>query len=219
MQAKTRKHAISVWLCAVIMIAFMAACSSTSESNTDSANASPQVLTNSTATEASIMSTQEASPSPTLAPFEMTIEAFERGAVIPAEFACTGENISPAISWNEPPVGTNSFALLFDDPDAPGGSWVHWILYNIPAEARGFPASMPSAKEHANGTLGGANSWGETAYGGPCPPQGSTHEYLFIVYALDTKLALEAGARKAELLAAIEGHVLTESSYTGIFSR
>lgn len=152
-------------------------------------------------------------------PFELTSLAFEDEAVIPNRFSCLAEDISPALSWGDPPAGAQSLALLFDDPDAPGGSWVHWIIYNLPAETRGLPEDFqPGAGVPVDGALG-ANSWGRTEYGGPCPPAGSTHRYVFTLYALDTTLSFETPPGKGDLLAAMDGHILAQTELYGNFSR
>jgi hypothetical protein len=145
---------------------------------------------------------------------ELKSNAFVSGQSIPAKYSCTGKNISPPISWSEPPTGTASFALIMDDPDAPGGTWVHWVLYNIPADARtlqeAFSANDPIAI--------GKNSWGKLAYGGPCPPSG-THRYFFKLYALDSTFSLSPGASKEQLLKAMDGHILAQGELMGTFSK
>lgn len=151
--------------------------------------------------------------------FQLGNPAFGQGDVIPDRFACTGENLSPELTWGKPPAGTESLALIFDDPDAPGGSWVHWIIYNLPGAQTGLAEGMKPLSEHPDGSLSGSNSWGESGYGGPCPPPGSTHEYVFMLYALDSRLDLGAGASKKQLLAAMEGHVLAETRLSAFFSR
>lgn len=150
-------------------------------------------------------------------PFDLTSPGFAAGEVIPARFACTGENLSPELIWGDPPAGTQSFALLFDDPTLRPG-WVHWIVYNLPAEQRSLPEGIQPGEQAAGG-LHGANSWGRLEYGGPCPPQGSTHTYIFILYALDTKLPAQPALSKAGLQAAIEGHVLAEIELSAQFTR
>ncbi len=209
----------SLWLCAIAII--ISACASEERTTEIESTSIPptQKVPSPTKTDEPSMPSLEPTSTPTQEAFVMNIEGFARGDVIPSNFACTGENLSPAITWNEPPGDTESFALLFDDPDAPGGSWVHWLLFNIPSASRNLKAEMPDASQIEDGTLAGANSWGNTSYGGPCPPEGSTHEYLFILYALDTNLTLETGASKADLLSAIEGHIVAQSEYTGLFSR
>ena len=151
------------------------------------------------------------------APFEISSTAFAEGEVIPPRFACTGEDLSPELAWGAPPEGTVTLALLFDDPDA--FNWVHWLIYNIPAESGGLPEGMPSDPQLADGSLQGQTSWGTMGYRGPCPPPGAPHTYVFTLYALDTSLALDAGADVNAFQLAIDGHVLAEIEYTGQFSR
>jgi Raf kinase inhibitor-like YbhB/YbcL family protein len=149
---------------------------------------------------------------------QLTSNAFEAGKPIPAKYSCRGEDISPALAWSEPPAGTQSFALIMDDPDAPVGTWIHWVIYNIPASARGLPEAVPANAELSDGSFNGRNSWGRIGYGGPCPPSG-THRYFFKLYALDEMLGLSSGADKGELLKAMEGHVLALGELMGTFSR
>lgn len=151
-------------------------------------------------------------------PFEVTSTAFDAQASIPATYTCDGEDISPPLSWSDPPQGTQSFALICDDPDAPSGTWVHWMLFNIPADRRSLPENIRAQDELSDGSLHGRNSWGRRDYGGPCPPSG-THRYVFTLYALDTELPLEAGATKGSVLEAIEGHTLAQAELVGTYSR
>jgi hypothetical protein len=151
-------------------------------------------------------------------PFELTSSAFAPGEPIPRRYTCDGEDISPPLGWGEPPAGTQSFALMCDDPDAPAGTWVHWVLYDLPAGARGLPEAVPPDAELADGGRHGENSWGRLGYGGPCPPSG-THRYFFRLYALDTALGLGAGASKEQLLQAMEGHVLAQAELMGTYTR
>lgn len=140
--------------------------------------------------------------------------AFAEGAMIPAKYTCAGSDVSPPLSWNDPPTGTQSLALIVDDPDAPAKVWVHWVIYNLPAETKELP-------EDFRGNTGaevGTNDFRRTDYGGPCPPSG-THRYQFKLYALDTKLHLSAGASKEQLLRAMEGHVLDQAQLTGKFAK
>lgn len=145
---------------------------------------------------------------------QLTSDAFANGQSIPAKISCLGKNISPALAWTEPPAGTQSFALIVDDPDAPGSTWVHWVLYNIPADVRNLPESF-SAQDPVSV---GKNSWGKLSYGGPCPPSG-THRYYFKLYALDSTLSLSPGASKEQLFKAMEGHILAQSELMGTFSK
>jgi Raf kinase inhibitor-like YbhB/YbcL family protein len=149
---------------------------------------------------------------------EITSNAFTQGQPIPAKYTCTGENISPALSWGEPPAGTQSFALIMDDPDAPGGTWVHWVLFNIPASARSLPEAFPKDKTLPDGSMSGNSSFGGPGYGGPCPPSG-THRYFFKLYALDEMPAISAGANKGELEKAMVGHILAQGELMGTFSK
>ncbi len=146
--------------------------------------------------------------------FELTSSAFAQGKGIPVKYTCDGQDISPPLQWSEPPEGTQSFALIVDDPDAPVGTWVHWVLFNIPAEIRDLPEQTSPPADSRDGQ----NSWGRTGYGGPCPP-GGTHRYFFKLYALDTRLNLATGASKEELLQAMEGHVLAQAEVMGTYTR
>jgi Raf kinase inhibitor-like YbhB/YbcL family protein len=152
--------------------------------------------------------------------FDLTSDAFVSGQSIPAKYACTGRNISPALTWSEPPSGTQSFALIMDDPDAPLGSWVHWVLFNIPAEARSLPEDLQVTGKNAgpNAIYVGKNSSGNTRYEGPCPP-GGTHRYFLRLYALDTTISLLPGATKEQVLEETEGHILAQSELMGTFSK
>ncbi len=150
--------------------------------------------------------------------FELTSEAFAQGEPIPTPYTCDGDDISPPLQWTVPPSDTQSLALIMDDPDAPMGTWVHWVIYNIPADARTLEASVPPEAERPDGSRHGQNSWRRNDYGGPCPPSG-VHQYVFKLYALDTTLDLEAGATKKQLLQAMEGHVLAQAELTGTYQR
>ena len=145
----------------------------------------------------------------------MTVEspAFSEGQTIPARYTADGADISPPLVIHGVPGETRSLALIMDDPDAPMGTWVHWVAWNLPAETREIPeGSLPG------GTVEGRNSWGRAGYGGPAPPSG-THRYYFKVYALDTKLDLPPSTDKAGLLSAMKGHVLAEAELMGRYSR
>jgi Raf kinase inhibitor-like YbhB/YbcL family protein len=155
-------------------------------------------------------------------PIQLTSDAFAHGQSIPAKYTCTGRNISPALAWGEPPVGTQSFALIMEDLDAPGGVWVHWVLYNIPLGMRGLAEDLPvtgkNVPEGQGSPFIGKNSWGDIGYGGPCPPSG-THRYVFTLYALDEMVGLLPGANKGELLKGMEGHILARGELMGTFSK
>jgi Raf kinase inhibitor-like YbhB/YbcL family protein len=150
--------------------------------------------------------------------FELTSTAFAPGDSIPGKYTCDGEDISPPLQWSDPPQGTRSFALIADDPDAPVGTWVHWVLYNLPAEARTLSEAVPSDADLSDGSRNGQNGWRRLGYGGPCPPSG-THRYFFKLYALDTLLDLAVGANNKQLLGAMEGHILAQAELMGVYTR
>jgi hypothetical protein len=152
----------------------------------------------------------------------LTSDAFANGGTIPVKYSCKGRDISPALAWSDPPLGTQSFALIMDDPDAPVGTWVHWVLYNIPAETRSLAEDLAvtgkNVPEGQGSPFVGKNSWGDIGYGGPCPPSG-THRYFFKLYALDETVGLLPGADKGQLLNAIEGHILAQGELVGTFGK
>jgi Raf kinase inhibitor-like YbhB/YbcL family protein len=157
----------------------------------------------------------------TLGPFELSSTAFASEETIPPAYACHGADVSPALEWTEPPAGTQSFALIMDDPDAVqvvGFVWDHWLLFNLPAETRKLPGEIPPDGELPDGSRHGMNSFPRLGYDGPCPPGGRTHRYIFTLYALDTLLDLDVGVKKADLLAAMEGHILAEAIYAGNYT-
>ena len=165
-----------------------------------------------TATQLVTTSTEE-----TAMPFTLSSSAFTQGQPIPAAYSCKGRDISPALAWTEPPANTQSFALIMDDPDAPAGTWVHWVIYNIPASTRGLPEGVPTDAQLSDGSLQGTTSARSTGYHGPCPPSG-THRYFFKLYALDTSLSI-ASANKEKLLKAMDGHILAQTELMGTFSK
>ena len=144
--------------------------------------------------------------------------AFKNGARIPAKHTCDGVDVSPLLEWGKLPAGTKYLALICDDPDAPMGTWVHWVLYDVPASAGGLPEKLPPLKELADGTKQGMNDFRAIGYGGPCPPSGE-HRYFFKLYALDGPTGLKPGATKAQLLAAMKGHILAEAELMGKYKR
>lgn len=150
--------------------------------------------------------------------FELTSTAFTQGKPIPAKYTCDGQNISPPLQWHMPPQNARSFALIMDDPDAPGGTWVHWVLYNLPATAHALAEGFPAQASLADGSRNGTNSWPRLGYGGPCPP-GGTHHYFFKLYALDRMIELAPGAAKEQLLSAMQGHILGQAELMGTYSR
>ena len=144
--------------------------------------------------------------------------AFDPGAMIPVRYTCDGNDESPPLTWRGAPAGTQSFALIMDDPDAPAGTWVHWVIFNIPASSTGLPAAIPPRPRLEDGSVQGVNSWRRVGYGGPCPP-GGQHRYFFKLYALDASLSLGASATKADLLRAMEGHILAQAELMGVYRR
>jgi len=144
--------------------------------------------------------------------------AFKEGEAIPKKYTCDGENISPPLEWSDIPKGTKSIALIADDPDAPRGTWVHWVLFNIPADVNGLPENVPPRSTLKNGARHGINDSRKLGYDGPCPP-GGTHRYFFKLYALGVVLSLETGATKVQLLKAMEGHILGEGQLMGKYKR
>ena len=144
--------------------------------------------------------------------------AFSEGGLIPRRHTCDGKDVSPPLSWSGIPEGAKSLALICDDPDAPGKTWVHWVVFNIPPAARQLPEGIAPAETIPGGGTQGKNDFRKLGYGGPCPP-GGTHRYQFKLYALDSELTLAAAATKAQLEGAIEGHVLGQATLTGKYSR
>ena len=150
--------------------------------------------------------------------FTLTCPAFTDGAAISAVYTCEGRDVSPPLAWTEPPSGTKSFALISDDPDAPGKTWVHWVVYDLPAAARALPEAYPPDGHRPDGTRQGMTDFGRIGYGGPCPPSG-THRYAFRLYALDARLALPVGAAKSQVETAMQGHVLAQARLLGTYRR
>jgi len=146
---------------------------------------------------------------------KLTSTAFSEGGMIPKQYAYKDKNLSPPLAWSDVPPGTKSFALICDDPDAPRKDpWVHWVIFNIPADRRELPEGVKAEKI---GAKQGTNDYKEIGYGGPAPPSG-THRYYFKLYALDTMLDLKEGATKQELEAAMNGHVLAKAELMGKFA-
>jgi Raf kinase inhibitor-like YbhB/YbcL family protein len=149
---------------------------------------------------------------------KVTSVAFKEGQPIPRQYSCGGVNISPPLEWSGVPKTAKTIAIMVDDPDAPGGTWVHWLLYNIPADNIGFVENVPATETLKAGGFQGKNDFGKIGYGGPCPPSG-THRYFFKVYAVDAELPLKAGATKAELLKALDDHVVSQGQLMGTYRR
>lgn len=151
--------------------------------------------------------------------WELTSSAFKHNANIPQKFTCQGEDVSPALSWGQAPEGTQSIALICDDPDAPMGTWVHWVLWNLPAETTSLEENISKSDSLDNGAQQGITDFKRVGYGGPCPPPGNAHRYFFKLYALDTQLNLSNKATKADLEKAMEGHILANGELIGLYKR
>ena len=151
--------------------------------------------------------------------FSISSSDFQNGGDIPKKFTCHGADTSPELSWNDSPAGTLSLALITDDPDAPGGTFTHWVLFNLPVQTRSLAANVKKIDELPNGTRQGRNSFGNIGYGGPCPPPGKAHRYYFKLYALDKKLNLKPGASKEEVEQAVQGHTLGKAEIMGKYGR
>ena len=145
--------------------------------------------------------------------------AFVMGAAIPPRYSGVGENLSPPLEWGPVPTGTVSIAILCDDPDAPVGDWVHWVLFNLPPDVKKLDEGVPARDRLPNGAVQGLNDSRRVGYDGPCPPPGRPHRYLFKVFALDVKLSLTSAARKKDLLKAMQGHILAQGQLMGTFRR
>jgi Raf kinase inhibitor-like YbhB/YbcL family protein len=152
------------------------------------------------------------------AQFKLTSSAFTEGQPIPLLHTCEGRDISPLLAWTAPPEGTRSLVLVCEDPDAPMGTWDHWVLFNLPAMTRELPENMAPEPVLALGERHGRNSWGRIGYGGPCPPSG-THRYFFRLSALDATLELQPGATKAQVEAAMRGHILAQTQLMGTYRK
>jgi len=151
--------------------------------------------------------------------FALSSSSFPNGGAIAKKFTCDGEDVSPALSWNDPPAGTNSFALLADDPDAPFGNWNHWTMWNVPPESHGLPEGVSNSAKLPDGSQQGLNDFRKVGYNGPCPPPGKPHRYYCKLFALDTKLTLKDKSGKRELEAAMQGHVLAQAEWMGRYGR
>jgi hypothetical protein len=151
--------------------------------------------------------------------FALKSTAFANGGEIPGRYTCDGADLSPALSWDDVPAGAQSLALIADDPDAPVGTWTHWIVWNIPAKATVLPEGVPKVEALDNGARQGRNDFKRIGYGGPCPPPGKPHRYFFKLYALDARLDLKAGAARSELELAMKPHVLSQAVWMGTYRR
>jgi Raf kinase inhibitor-like YbhB/YbcL family protein len=151
--------------------------------------------------------------------FTISSTAFQNGSDIPKKFTCEGADVSPPLSWTGAPRGTQTFALIADDPDAPAGTWTHWVIYDLPANVTELQENVSKVDKLPNDARQGRNDFRKLGYGGPCPPPGKPHRYFFKLYALDGKLNLVPGASKQEVEQAIQGHVLARAEFMGKYSR
>jgi len=151
--------------------------------------------------------------------FALQSPQFNDGGDIPRQFTCDGEDISPILRWDGAPPATKSFCLVTEDPDAPMGTFIHWVLYDLPENTRDLPQNLPKRKELPNGARQGRNDFGRIGYGGPCPPPGPAHRYYFRLFALDTRLGLAPGVTRAELDRAMKSHVLAQTALMGRYKR
>jgi Raf kinase inhibitor-like YbhB/YbcL family protein len=149
---------------------------------------------------------------------QLTSSAFKDGEAIPAKHTCDGENVSPALKWSGMPAGTKALALIAEDPDAPVGTWVHWVLYDLPATAMELAEGVAKS-QYAASAKQGMNDFRQLGYGGPCPPPGKPHRYYFKLYALDTVLELKPGATKKDVERAMDKHVLAQAQLMGTYKR
>jgi len=151
--------------------------------------------------------------------FTLTSSVFKEGAPIPAKHTCDGADVSPPLAWSGAPAGAAGFALIMDDPDAPGGTWVHWVLYDLSARSSALPENVAKTETVKDGTVQGRSDFRRPGYGGPCPPPGKAHRYFFKLYALDAPLGLKPGATKQEVERAMQGHVLATAQLMGTYAR
>jgi Raf kinase inhibitor-like YbhB/YbcL family protein len=150
---------------------------------------------------------------------ELKSSAFKDGADIPRKYTCDARDFSPPLSWSRAPAGARAFALIVDDPDAPGGTWVHWVIYDLPPGLEKLPEGVPATETLTNGAKQGVNDFHKVGYGGPCPPPGLPHRYFFKLYALDAPTNLKPRASKQRLVDAIKGHILSEAELVGRYKR
>jgi Raf kinase inhibitor-like YbhB/YbcL family protein len=153
--------------------------------------------------------------------FTLASPAFQSGDSIPRQHTCDGADVSPPLDWLAPPGGTASFALIVEDPDAPGGTFIHWVLYDLPGSSASLPEGVAKSGElpQMGGARQGRTSFGRTGYGGPCPPAGAAHHYHFRLFALRAKLGLGAGASRDEVVSAIQAHELGRAELVGLYAR
>ncbi len=152
-------------------------------------------------------------------PFELKSSAFGAGQSIPVQFTCDGEQVSPPLAWSGAPRQTATFTLIVDDPDAPHGTFTHWVLVNIPGNVDHLDRHVPQTQRLDTGAIQGSSDFGNLGYGAPCPPKGKSHHYRFTLYALATALHLHAGASRQQALGAMQGHILDQAQLVGTYQR
>ncbi len=194
---------IRLWALLIVFI-LPCACASQPQPNAGQANANFNIQT-------------KKGPEKTMN-IEVASSAFKEGGSIPKQYTCDGADISPPLAWSGVSTGAKTLALICDDPDAPAGTWVHWVLYNLPGGTKQLAEKVPPDEKVAGGGLQGTNDFRKIGYRGPCPPSG-THRYFFKLYALDSELSLQAGATKADLIRAMEGHVVGQGQLMGTYER
>lgn len=151
--------------------------------------------------------------------FKLNSHSFSDGTDIPKKYTCDGDDVSPELHWTDQPSAAKSFALIVDDPDAPAGTWVHWVLFDLPGDAHDLPEGAGKSAPLPSGAQQGTNDFKKTQYGGPCPPPGKLHRYVFKLYALDSRLSLKPSATKGEVEKAMQGHILGQGELTGRYHR
>ena len=191
-----KREFIYLILCCFVILSLVVSCSATETRDESSATDEDAVMT-----------------------IVLSSTAFKEGDRIPVKYTCDGQDISPALVWDEPPQQTEAFVLMVDDPDAPGGVFTHWMIFNIPANTHQFGEGVPIQEQLESGALQGKNDFGKIGYRGPCPPSGSSHRYRFTIYALDQRLNLKAGASKKQVIDAMQGHILAQGRLTGTYQR
>lgn len=151
--------------------------------------------------------------------FTISSPSFQNGGEIPKKFTCDGADVSPELRWSSPPAGTQSFALIADDPDAPVGTWTHWVLFDLPAQTTFLPESVTKVDDLPAGGRQGRNDFRKIGYGGPCPPPGKPHRYFFKLYAIDKKLNLRPGASKQDVEQAMQDHIVGQAEFFAKYQR
>lgn len=210
------------WVALIVSVAVVtlgAACGTDNDNGdgTPAASATAGAPTTAASPSPAPSPTPGATATPDASAFRLTSEMFGDGETLPVDFTCDGANVSPPLAWENVPDGTQSFALIMDDPDAPSGDFVHWVLYDIPADLRALPEAVPAGETVAGIGTQGVNGANQPGFIGACPPSGE-HRYQYKLYALDTVLGLPPRSTKADLLAAMEGHMLAQALLTGLYA-